>query len=231
MIHGNYYEDRLGTEITKKMAEWAKIGDPDIKLYLNDYDILTGNMLDKFMEHIRDIQKQGIPISGIGVQGHLHSDTFDRTELIRSLDSLAKFQLPVKITEFNMPGQRSKYHINKIRTMTLEEEDLRANEMIDYYKICFAHPAVEGILMWGFWERANWIPVSSFYKTDWTPTPAVEAYQNLIFNEWWTREEGVSDKNGEYSSSAFYGKYKVTVNGESKEIRLNKSDGNVIVEF
>ena len=231
MIHGNYYEDRLGPEITKKMAEWAQIGDPDIKLYLNDYDILTGNMLDKFIAHIRDVEKQGVPISGIGVQGHLHSDTFDRSELIRSLDSLAKFQLPVKITEFNMPGQRSKYHINKIRTMTPDEEDLRAKEMIDYYKICFAHPIVEGILMWGFWEGANWIPVSSLYKRDWTPTPAAEAYQNLIFNEWWTTEEGKSDENGEFSSSAFFGKYRVTVNGESKEIRLNKADGSVVVEF
>ena len=43
MIHGNYYEDRLGPEITKQMAQWAHNGDPDAKLYLNDYDILTGN--------------------------------------------------------------------------------------------------------------------------------------------------------------------------------------------
>ena len=28
MIHGNYYEDRLGPDITKKMAEWAQQGDP-----------------------------------------------------------------------------------------------------------------------------------------------------------------------------------------------------------
>lgn len=231
MIHGNYYEDRLGPEITKKMAEWAQIGDPDIKLYLNDYDILTGNMLDKFMAHIRDIQKQGVPIAGIGVQGHLHSDTFDRSELTRSLDSLAKFELPIKITEFNMPGQRSAYHIKKIRTMTPEEEELRARELVDYYKICFAQPAVEGILMWGFWAGANWIPVSSLYKRDWTPTPAAEAYQNLIFKEWWTKEEGKTDENGEFSSKAFYGKHKITVNGESKEISLNKADGSVIVEF
>ena len=33
MIHGNYYEDRLGPEITKKMTDWAQNGDPDIKLY------------------------------------------------------------------------------------------------------------------------------------------------------------------------------------------------------
>ena len=231
MIHGNYYEDRLGPGITGKMAEWAQNGDPDIKLYLNDYDILTGNMLDKFMAHIRDLQAQNIPIAGIGVQGHLHSDTFDRTELKRSLDSLAKFGLPVKITEFNMPGQRSTYHIKKIRTMTPEEEEKRAKEMVDYYRICFAHPAVEGILMWGFWEGANWIGVSSLYKKDWSPTPAVEAYQNLIYKEWWTKEEGKSDQKGEYTSSAYYGKYKVTVDGVSREINLTRAEGSIVIEF
>ncbi len=65
--------------------------------------------------------------------------------------------------------------------MTPQEEELKAKELVDYYKICFAHPAVEGILMWGFWAGANWIPVSSLYNRDWSPTPAAEAYYNLIF--------------------------------------------------
>src|SRR5690606_35778505 len=122
MIHGNYYEDRLGPEITKLMAQWAHNGDPDAKLFLNDYDILTGNKLPEYMAQIRTLLAQGVPVSGIGVQGHLHAETFDRNELRRALDSLAVFGLPIRITEFNMPGQRSRYHVEKITTMTPEEE-------------------------------------------------------------------------------------------------------------
>lgn len=231
MIHGNYYEERLGPGITKLMTEWAHNGDPDAKLFLNDYDILTGNKLPEYMAHIRTLLGQGVPIAGIGVQGHLHAETFDRGELRRSLDSLALFNLPIRITEFNVPGQRSKYHVEKIRTMTPAEEKLRANELVDYYKICFAHPAVEGILMWGFWEGANWIPVSSLYKRDWSPTPAAEAYRNLIFKEWWTTQSGKANKEGVFTVPAFYGKYKVTVNGVSKEVELLKAEGKVVVEF
>ena len=231
MIHGNYYEDRLGPDITKKMAEWAQNGDPDIRLFLNDYDILTGNKLLDYMSHIRLLLKQGVPIAGIGVQGHLHAETFNRDQLKRALDSLATFGLPIRITEFNIPGQRSEYHRNNIRTMTAEAEELKAKDLVDYYKICFAHPAVEGILMWGFWEGANWIPVSSLYKRDWTPTPAATAYRNLIFDEWWTRETGKSDNTGKFSTSAFYGKYKVTVDGVSKEVDLRKAAGSLVVEF
>ncbi len=231
MIHGNYYEDRLGPDITKLMAQWAHNGDPDAKLYVNDYDILTGNKLPEYMAHIRKLLKQGVPVAGIGVQGHLHSETFDREQLKNVLDSLAKFKLPIRVTEFNMPGQRSKYYSQKIMTMTPAEEELKAKELTDYYRICFAHPAVEGILMWGFWEGANWIPVSSLYKRDWTPTPAAKAYKELIFNEWWTKESGSAGKDGTFSTSAFYGKYRITVNGESREADLKKDEKSIIIDF
>ncbi len=91
MVHGNYYEDRLGPEITREMAEWAHNGDPDAKLFLNDYDILTGVRLADYMAQIRKLLRQSVPIAGIGVQGHLHGDTFDRAALKNALDSLAVF--------------------------------------------------------------------------------------------------------------------------------------------
>jgi GH35 family endo-1,4-beta-xylanase len=233
MIHGNYFEDRLGPEITKQMAEWALKGDPDAKLYVNDYDVLiTGSPLGiglpEYMAHIRKILKQGIPIAGIGAQGHSHLETFDRQVLSNALDSLAKFNLPIRVTEFNLPGMRSKLRQSQL---TPEQERSKAKEIEDYYRICFAHPAVEGILMWGFWEGANWIPSSSLYKRDWSPPPALEAYRNLVFKEWWTKESGTAGKKGLFAVPAFYGKYRVTVNGVSKEIDLTKQEGRVVVNF
>ncbi|HAH22569.1 MAG TPA: glycoside hydrolase [Prolixibacteraceae bacterium] len=231
MVHGNYYEDRLGPDITRKMADWAKTGDPQIKLFLNDYDILTGVKLPEYMAQIRKLLKQGVPIAGIGVQGHLHAETFDRVQLKNALDSLAQFHLPIRITEFNMPGQRSKYYNDHNLTMTPEEQEAMAKELVDYYRICFAHPAVAGIVMWGFWEGANWIKPSSLYNKDWTPRPAAIAYHNLIYKEWWTSEKGITNRKGEYSVPAFFGKYKVTVNGQTKNVDLTKAAGKAVVEF
>ena len=36
MLHANYYQDRLGPDITKSMADWYKSVDPDARLVLND---------------------------------------------------------------------------------------------------------------------------------------------------------------------------------------------------
>ena len=229
MIHGNYYEERLGPEITKQMARWAHNGDPGAKLWLNDYDILTGKRLDDYMAHIRKLLKQGVPVAGIGVQGHLHTETFDRVQLKRALDSLSIFNLPIRITEFNIPGQHSKYYNNRSLQMTPAEEEQNARELTDYYKICFAHPAVHGILMWGFWEGANWIPQSSMFRRDWSPTPAAKAYHDLIYREWWTNVSGTASNDGTFSTSVFYGDYKITIDGVATEFSFSKQKNRTVV--
>jgi len=95
--------------------------------------------------------------------------------LQNALAKLAQFNLPIRITEFNFPGQRSKYYGQRGVSLSEEEEKAKAKALADYYRICFAQPVVKGILMWGFWEGANWIPVSSLYRRDWSPTPAADA--------------------------------------------------------
>jgi len=231
MIHGNYYADRLGPGITKQMATWIKQIDPQARLYLNDYDILTGNRLDDYIKHIRGLVDEQAPIDGIGVQGHLHGDSFDPAKLRHALDTLAKERLPICITEFNFPGQRSSVYRRRDVKLTPQQEQAKAKALTEYYRICFAHPAVKGILMWGFWERANWIPQSSLYLRDWTPTPAAKAYRDLVFNQWWTRFEGKADKDGYCRISAFFGKHRVRVDGNEKTVYLKKSARAETVSF
>ncbi len=224
MLHANYYEERLGPTITKQMVDWVREGDPAAVLYLNDYDILTGRRLDDYIAHIRRFLDQGVSFNGIGVQGHLHGDSFDPAALQNALDRLAEFKLPIRVTEFNFPGQRSRFYGQRGARLSDDEEKAKARAITDYYRICFAHPAVTGILMWGFWEGANWIPVSSLYRRDWSPTPAAEAYRDLVYRQWWTRWEGRADAEGRCEVRAFYGKYRLTSDGRSTEAELSRTD-------
>ncbi len=231
MMHANYYADRLGPGITKEMANWFKEADPNARLFVNDYDVLTGNRLEDYIKHIRGLLEQGVPLAGIGVQGHLHGESFDPEALHHAFNELAKIGLPIRVTEFNMPGQRSAFLRRRDLKLTAEQEQAKAKALTDYYRICFSHPAVEGVLMWGFWEGANWIRQSSLYRRDWTPTPAAEAYRDLVFKQWWTNWEGKADANGQCRVRAFYGKYAVTCGAEQKQVLLSKEKGQVTVRF
>jgi len=231
MIHGNYYEERLGPEITRDMAAWVRQGDPDAVLFLNDYDILTGRRLADYLAHIRGLLDQGVPIGGIGVQGHLHGDSFDPTVLESSLARLAQFDLPIVVTEFNFPGQRSKHYNKRDVRLSDEEEQAKAKAIVDYYRICFAQPAVKGILMWGFWEGANWIPQSSLYRRDWSPTPAAEAYRDLVFRQWWTTWRGHTDAEGRCEIRAFYGRYRIAAGDRETVVELTGPEQTRRVSF
>ena len=232
MMHANYYAERLGPRITAQMAAWVKEGDPNAKLFVNDYDITTGNRLDDYVKHIRGLLDMGVPLAGIGVQGHLHGDSFDPAALQKALDELAKFNLPIRITEFNFPGQRSKYYTTgRAAKLTPEEENAKAEALTRFFRICFAHPAVAGIMMWGFWEGANWIPQSSLYQRDWTPTPAAAAYRRLVFDNWWTRWTGQAGADGQVAVPAFYGKHRVTADGKETVVNLSRAERVKLVEM
>ena len=213
------------------MALWVKEGDPNAKLFVNDYDITTGRRLDDYVKHIRKLLDTGVPIAGIGVQGHLHGDEFDPAALQKALDALAVFGLPIRITEFNMPGQRSKFYAgDRTAKMTIEEERTKAENLRQFYRICFAHPAVTGIMMWGFWEGSNWIPQSSLYTRDWTPTPALDYYRRLTKDEWWTRWSGTADASGTATVKAYFGTHRVTVDGKSRVVELKRESGTLRVD-
>ena len=231
MIWENFYVDRLGEGITMEMANWVMSEDPDARLFVNDFDILTGVKLQLYVDHITDLLERGFPLAGIGVQGHLHGDSFDPAAVKNALDKLAKFDLPIVVTEFNFPGQRSKYRRNRQLRMTEEEELYKAQAIADYYRICFEHPAVDGILMWGFWEKENWIPASSLYARDWTPKPALKAYRDLVFDEWWTDVTVKADSDGRVEIPAFYGEYLIKAGERVQKLKLEKSIGSARISI
>jgi len=209
MVHGDYYRDRLGDRITRDMFNWAKAGDPDAILYVNDYSILSGRDLGRYLAQIRDFRRRGIPVGGIGVQGHF-GESVDIEAVRAALDSLARFGLPVTITEYDLNN---------------DDERVKAETLDAFYRTCFAHPAVNGILMWGFWEGAHWRPRAALWKKDWTPTMAAEAYRNLVFNEWWTTFEGTADGNGVCRVPAFFGTHLVTAGDAELTVNFSKTEG------
>jgi GH35 family endo-1,4-beta-xylanase len=227
MINGDFFRRRLGYGIINEMAFAAKAGNPDVILYVNDYGVLAerNHNAGSYITQIENLLKNGVPIGGIGCQAHtITSDEANCTGMPatmperfqRTLDQLAKFNLPIKITECLFTADK--------------EEDI-AGLLKVFFPICFAHPNVEAILMWGFWQGAHWQPHTAMWKKDWSPTPQALAYRDLVFNRWWTQVSGKADLNGQYKANAFYGEYVITSNGKTRNVTLSKKDKSVQIAF
>jgi len=224
MVHGDFFRRRLGYGIVSEMAYMAKTGNPDITLYVNDYGILVegGYNAATYITQIENLLAMGVPIGGIGCQGHFVATKATGKALTthehvqKTLDQLATFNLPIKITECLFIG---------------DTEQDKADAMRMFFPICFAHPNIEAIIMWGFWEQGHWMPQTAMWKKDWTPTPQVEAYRDLVFNKWWTQTAGKAGDDGAFKTRAFYGDYIITSNGVEKKVSLTKKDKSVNVTF
>jgi GH35 family endo-1,4-beta-xylanase len=184
------------------MFKLAHKADPEARLYLNDFSILNGNSLVKYGEQIESLVKSGAPVRGIGCQGHFGAKLPPMNNIRMNLDWLATFRLPILITEFDI---------------NTKDEEAKAKQLEDFYRLCFSHPAVEGILMWGFWAGSHWRPDAALFSRDFSPRPAALAYRRLIFEEWWSKEEGKTGKNGEISTRVFFGNYTVTAEANGKK--------------
>jgi len=195
ILNGDFFQKRLGNGIIKDMFAWCRKADPAAVLYTNEYNILNGEQLDRYVALIRSLQAQKIPLGGIGVQAHFRQDvTADQMQ--RSLDTLAKLGLPIKITEFSAVG---------------DTEQKQAQTLSDLYRVAFAHPAVVGIFMWGFWEGAIWERRSAIFKQNFEPKLAARTYRDLVRKQWWTNQTGKTSDRGEFSIRAFFGTYRLTV--------------------
>jgi GH35 family endo-1,4-beta-xylanase len=227
MINGDFFRRRLGYGIINEMAYMAKAGNPDAVLFVNDYGVLAegGYNADSYITQIENLLANGVPISGIGCQGHtITSDKNDSSgkaattpeHVQKTLDRLAKFNLPIKITEC---------------LFTADDEQGKADQLRTYFPIFFAHPNVEAIIMWGFWETGHWQPKTAMWKADWTPTPQAEAYRDLVFNKWWTQTAGIADNAGSFKTRAFFGDYLITSNGKTQKVTLSKKDKSIQATF
>ena len=215
----HWIQDRLGNEV---MVEWFKLAhaaDPNAKLFLNDYEILaSGNRVgtphqDHFYNTIKFLKDNGAPIHGIGMQGHFGDNLTSPENLLKILDRFAELGLRIKVTELDI--------------RPLDDEQLRADYLRDFHIALFSHPAVDGVLQWGFWDGSHWLPDAALFARDWTIRPHGQAFVDLVHGQWKTKASGTTDTAGAYGFRGFNGRYdvQVSVNGKVQTFACDLSKG------
>ncbi|GAB5520523.1 MAG: hypothetical protein RhofKO_27740 [Rhodothermales bacterium] len=211
--HLTKLEDVLGEDERAVWFNRTNELDADAKLFINEYSILSNGATDevtdlRYKEIIQGLLDDGAPLHGIGFQAHMGSNPTDPLTLLRKLDEYAEFGLELKVTEFDMAGM---------------DEELAGRYIRDFYTAMYSHPSVTGVVMWGFQDGNHWLNDAPLFRADWSIKPAGEAYQELLFETWWTDEAGMTDTDGQYAVRGFQGDYMVTVEHGSLSKTVNAS--------
>jgi len=102
---GSYRESKfyeiLGEDFIKLAFEFAHEADPDAELYYNDYSMSNPRKRDGVVKMVEKLQKEGVPVHGIGMQGHIGFGNPDIREFEKSLEAFGKLG-KVMITELDL---------------------------------------------------------------------------------------------------------------------------------
>lgn len=201
--------DVLGNEV---MADWLKrvrLNDQNVKLYINDYGILSSSgqdvkKQDSYFNLIKYLEGLGAPVDGVGMQGHFSSDLTPITKVYSIIDRFAALGKEIKITEHDI---------------NITQRAVQADYTRDFMTILFSHASVKSFMIWGFWQNSHWRPDAALFNADWTIRPHGEAWKKLVFDEWWTKKTDlIADAGGKVTFEGFLGTYKYTVKSGGKEI-------------
>ncbi len=199
-----------GREIYVDVFNELLTHEPDAVTYVNDYTTFgngsSAASYNNLKQYVQEIVDAGVDVDGIGFQAHIAAQPTGIEEVYDILEDFhTTFGTRAKITEFDMSP--------------LIDDELAATYLRDFYTIAFSHESVDAILMWGFWDGAHWFDNAPLFRQDWTLKPAGEAFIDLIFDEWWTEENGTIGVFGAYGLRGFKGTYEVIVNCGGQQVR------------
>ena len=92
----------IGEDYIAKAFEFAHEADPQAELYYNDYSLENAAKRQGAIALIRKLQSQGVPVTAIGLQGHLHMDSPSVAEEEATITAFAKLGIKVNITELDI---------------------------------------------------------------------------------------------------------------------------------
>lgn len=91
----------IGEDYVARAFQYAHEADPEAELYYNDYSLADPDKRDGAYRLVKSIQDQGIPVTGIGMQGHYSLGYPDPAELEKSLEAFGELGV-VAITELDV---------------------------------------------------------------------------------------------------------------------------------
>ena len=194
--------NRIGWPTFADTFRWAREGAPNAELAYNDFNIANetpdgGHQRAQVEEKIRYLLDQKAPLDVIGDQAHMNTPLTPIHRVLEIWDEMAKFNKPLEITEFDVAINDDQFHADYVR---------------DFLIAAFSEPQIQGFTQWGFWAKEHWRgPTAALYDADWTPRPALQAYEDLVLKDWWTNVRGATDEQGTYQARGFLGDYQVTV--------------------
>jgi len=164
----------IGPDYIEKAYQFAHEADPGAQLYYNDYGMENPAKRAGGEALVRKLQAEGIPITGVGLQGHYGLTWPKDHDLEATIDAFASLGVKVMITELDvdvLPSAWNQGNADVTRNVVLQKklnpyaeglppnvDQALSSRYADLFRIFLKHKhSISRVTFWGVADGDSWL--------------------------------------------------------------------------
>ena len=151
-----------GDEFIKKAFIYAREADPNVLLFYNDYNAADPGKRDRIYNMVKSMKEEGVPIDGIGMQGHYNVYGPSMEDVDAALTKYSTIVKHIHITELDIrANQEMGGQLNFSRdggNISQVVKTLQEDQYARLFKVLRKHKdVVDNVTFWNLSDRDSWL--------------------------------------------------------------------------
>ncbi len=166
-----------GDDFIKQAFRYAREADPNALLFYNDYNTVLPNKRDRIYTMVKNMIEEGVPIDGIGMQGHYNIHHPDINNVDTAITKFSELVKHIHITELDIRINNEMGGQLQFRTeatdITPSIRELHEKQYTELFRVLRKHKdVINNVTFWNLGDRDSWIGVQSYpllFDKDYNP--------------------------------------------------------------
>ena len=177
-----------GDEFIAKAFEFAREADPNAVLIYNDYSCVDPGKRERIYNMVKKMKDAGVPIDGIGMQGHYNIYFPDEDQLDLTITKFKELVKHIHITELdlrmnNESGGQLMFSRGEAKPMPAYMSTLQTDQYARLFKIFRKHKdVIDNVTFWNLGDRDSWLGVNNHplpFDENYRPKACYRAIRNF----------------------------------------------------
>lgn len=156
-----------GDEFIAKAFEYAHEADPNALLFYNDYNAATPAKRDRIYGMVKKMQDAGVPIMGIGMQGHYNIYGPSEEDVDSAITKYSELVKHIHITELDIRcneemGGQLQFSRGKKSAMPGYVSTLQEDQYARIFRVFRKHKdVIDNVTLWNLCDADSWVGVNN----------------------------------------------------------------------